>query len=119
MNRWKEFAGFIGVEFGKPFKAKGSNETLIIADDGPAYVNDNGTYDKDNVLALHLIEGKIEPIKYPKEGDLVWMVTPLVENGYYVAYWKKDYGRYKLAFDRGFVFETKEEAEAKVKELGW
>lgn len=74
----------------------------------------------DNITDVYtlktLIELDFEEIWEPKEGEKVWHITPVANDGYMQGFYHEGD---TLSFKRGFIFKTKEQAQTRVKELGW
>lgn len=132
-NLIPKIAELLGVELGEEFKVKGDNElTYRFTNDGLKLTHDSGielAKISANVAFVDLVNGKDEIIKLPWEpkvgekyysfggrflGDpTVWIVIDVIWQGL----------AYDVAmFDKGWVYRTKEEAEAALpavaKEMG-
>lgn len=122
-NLIPQIAKMLGVEIGEEFKTKGDNElTYRFTNAGLKLTHDSGIELADvsaNVAFVDLVNGKDEIIKLPwkpKAGEqyysfggrffgdpTVWIVIDVIWQGL----------AYDVAmFDKGWVYRTKEEAEA-------
>ncbi len=122
-NLIPQIAKMLGVEIGEEFKIKGDNElTYRFTNAGLKLTHDSGIELADvsaNVAFVDLVNGKDEIIKLPwkpKAGEqyysfggrffgdpTVWIVIDVIWQGL----------AYDVAmFDKGWVYRTKEEAEA-------
>lgn len=118
-NLIPQIAKMLGVELGEAFKVKGDDETTyIFTDDGLKLTYDGGigiVEISSDVAFAALVNGKDEIVKLPwkpKKGDVyftfellgdTWVVRPL---------WCGDFPNEYALFDKGWVYRTKEEAEA-------
>lgn len=117
----------LGVELGEEFKVKGDDElTYRFDSDGLKLTHDSGielAKISANVAFVDLVNGKDEIIKLPwkpKEGEKYWSFLP---GAWMVTWYTWDDSPIDFAFYKvGWVFRTKEEAEAALpavaKELG-
>lgn len=117
-NLIPEIARMLGVEIGEEFKVKGREYIFHFVDNGLiAYRTDGSALPYENCLAhfLWLINGEEEIVKIPwkpKKGDGYY--TFEVFRGKWVVrllWWTGAPCNYAL-LDKGWVFRTKEEAEA-------
>lgn len=126
-NLIPEIAKMLGVEIGEEFKVKGDDETTyIFTDDGLKLTYDGGIgiveISSDAAFAA-LVNGKDEIVELPwkpKEGEKYWSFLP---GAWMVTWYTWDDSPIDFAFYKvGWVFRTKEEAEAALpavaKELG-
>ena len=121
MNKMKEVAELLGVEFGEVFDIKFDCETVVIkgysmSENVSMYENHIG-YDE---TLIRLLFGDVEIIKMPwtpKNGERYY--TPHPTCGLYDdAIWDDDEID-KDNFRNTGVYKTQEEAIAKSKEYGW
>lgn len=75
-NRYADIADLLEIKFNTPFKVWGSEETLIITEDGVCYYNENQKPDYDSVLLHQLLIGKLVP-KKPKSDKLEIFYSPI------------------------------------------
>lgn len=126
-NLIPQIAQMLGVEIGEEFKVKGDDETTyIFTDDGLKLTYDGGIgiveISSDAAFAA-LVNGKDEIVELPwkpKEGEKYWSFLP---GAWMVTWYTWDDSPIDFAFYKvGWVFRTKEEAEAALpavaKELG-
>lgn len=126
-NLIPEIAKMLGVEIGEEFKVKGDDATTyIFTDDGLKLTYDGGIgiveISSDAAFAA-LVNGKDEIVELPwkpKEGEKYWSFLP---GAWMVTWYTWDDSPIDFAFYKvGWVFRTKEEAEAALpavaKELG-
>lgn len=114
-----EVAYMLGVEIGEEFKVKGDNElTYRFTNDGLKLTHDSGielAKIAANVAFVDLVNGKDEIVKLPwklKKGETYYTFELL--GGKWVVHllwWAGTPNGYAL-LDKGWVFRTKEEAEA-------
>lgn len=113
-----EIAHMLGVEIGEEFKVKGREYIFHFVDNGLiAYRTDGSALPYENCLAhfLWLINGEEEIVKIPwkpKKGDGYY--TFEIFRGKWVVrslWWAEVPCNYAL-LDKGWVYRTKEEAEA-------
>lgn len=116
-NLIPEIAKMLGVEIGEEFKVKGDDETTyIFTDDGLKLTYDGGIgiveISSDAAFAA-LVNGKDEIVELPwkpKEGEKYWSFLP---GAWMVTWYTWDDSPIDFAFYKvGWVFRTKEEAEA-------
>lgn len=118
-NLIPEIAKMLGVELGEEFKIKGYDRTYWFDLDGLH----SGEYAADDEDLHDLLCGVTEIIKLPwkpKEGEKYWSFLP---GAWMVTWYTWDDSPIDFAFYKvGWVFRTKEEAEAALpavaKELG-
>lgn len=126
-NLIPEIAKMLGVEIGEEFKVKGDDETTyIFTDDGLKLTYDGGigiVEISSDVAFAALVNGKDEIVELPwkpKEGEKYWSFLP---GAWMVTWYTWDDSPIDFAFYKvGWVFRTKEEAEAALpavaKEIG-
>lgn len=129
-NLIPQIAQMLGVEIGEEFKVKGDDETTyIFTDDGLKLTYDSGielAKISANVALVDLVNGKDEIIKLPwkpKEGTEVYTFSFTTheynsrfcphKGVWYVTKWNWAGFPWQIAaLDKGWVFRTKQEAEA-------
>lgn len=126
-NLIPEIAKLLGVELGEEFKVEGDNRTYWFDLDGLLVSDDDAekVYTATHVPLVGLVRGDIEIVKLPwkpKRGDAYY--TFEIFRGKWVVrslWWTGAPCSYAL-LDKGWVFRTKEEAEAALpkvaKEMG-
>lgn len=130
-NLIPEIAKMLGVEIGEEFKVKGDDETTyIFTDDGLKLTYDGGigiVEISSDVAFAALVNGKDEIVKLPwkpKKGDVYYTFSfGGLSEEWVVVKQQWDAHPYERAlFDKGWVYRTKEEAQAALpavaKELG-
>lgn len=129
-NLIPKIAQMLGVELGEEFKVKGREYIFHFVDNGLiAYRTDGSVLPYENCLAhfLWLINGEEEIIKLPwkpKKRERYWTFNVFFESGKWVTtsfVWGDEVFD-NAVFKVGWVFRTKEEAEAALpavaKEMG-
>lgn len=129
-NLIPEIAHMLGVELGEAFKVKGDNElTYRFDSDGLELTHDSGielAKISANVAFVDLVNGKDEIIKLPwkpKKGTEVYTFSFTTheynsrfcphKGVWYVTKWNWAGFPWQIAaLDKGWVFRTKQEAEA-------
>lgn len=127
-NLIPEIAKMLGVEIGEEFKIKGREgaiykfivDGLLVSDDDAEKV-----YTTAHMPLVGLVRGDIEIVKLPwkpKKGDVYFTFELLGGKWVVRSFWWGDFPNEYALFDKGWVYRTKEEAEAALpkvaKELG-
>ena len=113
-NLIPEICKMLGVELGEEFKIEGDNRTYWFDLDG-LHSGEYVAEDEDDAMLHDLLCGEVEIVKLPwkpKKGDAYY--TFEVFRGKWVVrsvWWTGEPCNYAL-LDKGWVFRTKEEAEA-------
>lgn len=119
-NLIPQIAKMLGVEIGEEFKIKGDDEFMVYRfdSDGLKLTHDSGTEIATiyaNVAFVGLVNGKDEIIKLPwkpKKGDAYFTFVIIGDKwGVGSLHWDGFPNEYAL-LDKGWVYRTKEEAEA-------
>ena len=117
-NLIPQIAHMLGVEIGEEFKVKGREYIFHFVDNGLiAYRTDGSALPYENCLAhfLWLINGEEEIVKLPwkpKKGDTYFTFTLMGDKWGTHSYWWGGFPDEYALLDKGWVFRTKEEAEA-------
>ena len=118
-NLIPEIAKMLGVELGKEFEIKGCKGLVYKFVDDELIVN--STYDKGcsgltaNMTLVSLLKGKREIVKLPwkpRKGDVYYSFALLGDTWVVRPLWCGDFPNEYALFDNGWVYRTKEEAEA-------
>lgn len=122
-------AKMLGVELGEKFEIKGYKGLVYKFVDDELIVN--STDDKGcsgltaNMTLVSLLKGKREIVKLPwkpRKGDVYYSFALLGDTWVVRPLWCGDFPNEYALFDKGWVYRTKEEAEAALpavaKELG-
>ena len=118
-NLIPEIAKMLGVELGKEFEIKGCKGLVYKFVDDELIVN--STYDKGcsgltaNMTLVSLLKGKREIVKLPwkpRKGDVYYSYALLGDTWVVRPLWCGDFPNEYALFDNGWVYRTKEEAEA-------
>lgn len=127
-NLIPEIAKMLGVELGEEFKIKGREgaiykfivDGLLASDDDAEKV-----YTPAHMPLVGLVRGDIEIVKLPwkpRKGDVYYSFALLGDTWVVRPLWCGDFPNEYALFDKGWVYRTKEEAEAALpkvaKELG-
>lgn len=127
-NLIPEIAKMLGVELNEEFKIKGREgaiykfivDGLLVSDDDAEKV-----YTTAHMPLVGLVRGDIEIVKLPwkpKKGDVYFTFELLGGKWVVRSFWWGDFPNEYALFDKGWVYRTKEEAEAALpkvaKELG-
>lgn len=119
-NLIPQIAKMLGVELGEEFKIKGENELMTYSfnSDGLQVTYGDGIeipYISTNLALVALVKGEEEIIKLsrkPKEGDTFYTFASIPNKWVVrIAWWDQTPNHYAL-LDKGWVYRTKEEAEA-------
>ena len=117
-NLIPEIARMLGVEIGEEFKIKGREgaiykfivDGLLVSDDDAEKV-----YIATNVPLVGLVRGDIEIVKIPwkpKKGDVYFTFDLMGDKWGTHSYWWGGFPDEYALLDKGWVYRTKEEAEA-------
>lgn len=108
----------LGVELGEEFKIKGYDGlTYKLTDNGLELTAVDGQKAKwfDHGVLNSLLKGKLEIIKLPwkpRKGDVYYSFALLGDTWVVRPLWCGDFPNEYALFDKGWVYRTKEEAEA-------
>lgn len=118
-NLIPQIAKMLGVELGEAFKVKGDDETTyIFTDDGLKLTYDGGigiVEISSDVAFAALVNGKDEIVKLPwkpKKGDVYFTFELLGGKWVVRSFWWGGFPNEYALLDKGWVYRTKEEAEA-------
>ena len=117
-NLIPQIAHMLGVEIGEEFKVKGREYIFHFVDNGLiAYRTDGSVLPYENCLAhfLWLINGEEEIVKIPwkpKKGDVYFTFTLMGDKWGTHSYWWGGCPDEYALLDKGWIYRTKEEAEA-------
>lgn len=117
-NLIPQIAHMLGVEIGEEFKIKGYDGlTYKLTDNGLELTTVDGQKTKwfDNGALNSLLKGKMEIVKLPrkpKKGDVYFTFALLGDTWVVRPLWCGDFPNEYALFDKGWVYRTKEEAEA-------
>lgn len=117
-NLIPEIAKMLGVELGEEFKIKGREgaiykfivDGLLVSDDDAEKV-----YTTAHMPLVGLVRGDIEIVKLPwkpKKGDVYFTFELLGGKWVVRSLWWGGFPNEYALFDKGWVYRTKEEAEA-------
>lgn len=119
-NLVPQVAKMLGVEMGEIFKVKGDNESTYKFVEDALIVNSTNDIVgisglNANMTLVNLLKGKKEIVKLPWKpnlGDRFYTFTLFQGKWIVGVTWWNTEPRYYALLDKGWVFRTKEEAEA-------